>query len=501
MISTLGLVSSSSIIYAQTLFQRPDTVPNYAAYRNFDECLEAVNRIIREVRLKDTLWIDTAAYDASRNIRQVPENAVKYGRICLSGINLDSVPSKDYDLLIRVLLLSDMDSTAVRIVNNTLGKISQPAKDSLFSVISSEYSNATPKRLELLKDLLSRDDASFSRTASDGGDVLREIFLARVAFDMGDTKYPLAVASEIMNKVGKYSSQLSKMPARDLEGSVYPFLLDVVELLTEEASDSLRISTTAYSKFPKEIWGRISSSPLPVGIKRTTGFIGSSVPQIHGDYWYTNMKEEGNGSGNTDTYSVEKIAPQRIPAAGKVNVIVFLQGSCHSQGESVTRGRKGSMGGGGVRCWTTAALVKRMKKKFPEIQVSIVSKTFGSIGSAPPLAPQDEADTLADYFLNFYKIPGVHTVTKTDFIRMSGYDRRRLDLPVSYENDLMLDSRNIGEDGSVLLVDEDGRVFHASTQLSGRSEALMMKKINTVLGRKKTAERAEESRKDVHNYN
>lgn len=483
LVSVFGLVCCNSAGYGQTLFQRPDTTPNYASYKNFDQCLEAVNRIILGVRLKDTIWVDTAAYDPSRNFRPVPEDAIKFGRMCLSGMNLDSVPTNDYDLLIRVLLLLNMDDVVNRIVHNALNTTPPSAKNSLFNTVMEEYRRATPKRLYLLKDLLERDDSPFSTTASEGGDVWREILLARTAWDLGQASYPMTVAKDIMNKEGKYATQLKKMSDRDLEGSVYPFLMEVIEFLTDEADDSLRASTLAYSKVFEEVWSRISSKPLPAAIQKSLSFIGATVPQISGDFWYTNLDKHDSDSGNINSQKIKKISPQAIPIAGKVNVIVFLHGGCHSRSEFVPKGRKGSLGGGGTRCWTAAALIKRLKQRFPEIQVAVVSKTFGSIGNAPPLEPQDEADTLADYFLNFYKIPGIHIVAKTDFMRIPGYDRRRIDLEVPYELDLTFGEEKLGNGGNVLIVDEIGRVVHSVRQLSGRSESLIARKVSAVLDR------------------
>lgn len=63
-------------------------------------------------------------------------------------------------------------------------------------------------------------------------------------------------------------------------------------------------------------------------------------------------------------------------------------------------------------------------QQYPNIKLTVVTNIFGSFGNAPPLAPEQESDTLANYFLGFHRLKGTHIVYKTDYIKLPGYDRR-----------------------------------------------------------------------------
>ncbi len=474
----IGLASVGSSGASQTLFQRPDTIPNYSAYKYTDQCLAAVRRTVYHIGIKDTIWYDTASYDPLRNAKPIPAEAIRLGRLCLSRMSVDSVPVKEYDIFIPVLLLANRDDDVNRIVHNTLDTIASSVKNSLFSMVIQAYSRAIPRRLNLLEKLLARDDSPYKITAAEGGDMLAEVLLATTALDLGQSQYAITVVTEILKKDGKYASKLPKIDAKSMKSQVYPL---VIEVLTDQAMDSLAVSTLAYRQFLENLWNRLSSRPF-LERNEDLAYIDGTLPPIKGDFWYTNLSEEKSAKGSTLIDNVKKTSEKDRPVKGKVNAIVFFQGGCHIQSESVRHGRYNGTGGTG--CWRIAAMVNRLKKKFPELEVTIVSKTFGSIGSAPPLTPQDEADTLAEYFLNFYKIPGVHVIAKTDFVRMPGYDRRRLDLEVSYETDLIVNGTSLGHRDSFLLVDEIGHVFHSNNSSPSKIlEPLLEKKLAAVMKR------------------
>ncbi len=454
---------------SQTLFQRPDTTPNYVAYQYPDQCLAAVNRIVSRVDRKDTIWRDTAAYDSMRITLPVPEEAIGVGRLCLSQIDVDSLFVTDYKDIIPTLLLINRDDDVNRIVHKALDNADALKKDSIFLIAQNAYLGARPKRVKLFEQLLAREDNLYKTSVSAGGELRGYVRLAEAALDLGEMEYASNLVYKIINENAKQFT-VDKINYDRIGVYVYKLLLEVIN---DEAMDSLAVSTQSYRRFLDNTWKKLTTTPFPRS-KNNQNFIGTILPQIRGDFWYTNlMASNGEGTSIALSDNPSKISPQVRPVVGKVNAILFLPGGCHSQSPKVLYGRDNGSGRG---CWSTISLIKRLKNRFPEMEITVVSKTFGSIGNSPPLPPKDEADSLADYFLKFHKIPAIHVIAETGFIRMPGYDKRRIDLDVDYEHDLEINGESLVRE--LLFTDEYGKIFHI-----GGDEPLLIKKIGAVMRR------------------
>lgn len=66
----------------------------------------------------------------------------------------------------------------------------------------------------------------------------------------------------------------------------------------------------------------------------------------------------------------------------------------------------------------------------------------------------EEADTSSDYFLNFHKLRATQVVYKTDFIRLPGYDKRRIDTETDNYIAFKLGSYSLATYNSIVMVDE-----------------------------------------------
>jgi hypothetical protein len=240
--------------------------------------------------------------------------------------------------------------------------------------------------------------------------------------------------------------------------------------------DSLLVSTTAYRNLRMRTW----RTYIDENAKDAEFFEGMKVPSIEGDWYYINkFKTDTHKLALSDQFS--RTSPTQRPVPGKVNAVAFLQGGCHEKTLSLSRTARNN-GRASGNCWPTIASLKRLKNMFPDVEITIVTKTYGDYANATPLKPNEEADTLAAYFLGFYQLPAVHIVASGDFVRIPGMDNRRVDTKVPYEYAYEVDGVRFGQDGVVLLIDETGHIFH-SDGIIGYHEARARKKIETVFKR------------------
>jgi hypothetical protein len=174
-----------------------------------------------------------------------------------------------------------------------------------------------------------------------------------------------------------------------------------------------------------------------------------------------------------------------VPVPGKINAIVMLSGGCHTKSprngtDFIAQNNSFVRTVPGGNCWTNIALIKRLKRQFPKLEVNIVTRTAGSFGGGLFLNVEDEAKQLSHYILGFFQTPAMQTISETEFIRMPGLDRRRLDIPVEFNKDY----QGIFQ-GDIILVDEQGKIFHYVTLLPSvdRMEVTLRKKLDAVFSR------------------
>jgi hypothetical protein len=81
-------------------------------------------------------------------------------------------------------------------------------------------------------------------------------------------------------------------------------------------------------------------------------------------------------------------------------------------------------------CWDEAATLRRIAKRFPALEITLVSQTRGYFVSAAVDTPADEAEWVRRWLLDAHHLPGALSVSVTPFERMPEPDRRRMDKPV-----------------------------------------------------------------------
>ncbi len=459
-VSSLMVAIEESV--SQTRFQQSDTVPNYSDYKYIDECLTAVVRLTNKVTNKDTI-----------RLKVMPDEVVKYGRECLSKVNIDTVSADAVNLRTwgQVLLAVNRDEDFRRLFKRIIDSSRTSAEWSGFkNVAFNLYAQAIPVRIDELNRLIDIAPPNQSPEASALYKLQMQVNVALIALSLGDTEFPKPIVTELLGKIKEGKAE-DKEYFKGMSLQAFALLY---EMLQDEGMDSLRISTVAYRNFLENIWTKLTDKKLD----ETNEAIGVNAPKVEGKFWYKNdwyYDEKGKIVLSSD---VKPVASHIVPVPGKINALLFLSGGCHSlAAEATMYGRKIRS----VSCWQSANMIKRLKQEFPDLEVTVISRTQGLFGGGPPLKHEEEAKEISHYFLGFFQIPGVQVISETEFIRIPGLDRRRIDMETKYQEEYS----GIVLDASLILVDEYGKIFHNTVPFSirDRRESIIRNKLKAVFSR------------------
>ncbi len=472
-------MSVQSGLSAQTLFNRPDTTPNYSAYRYPDECMAAVIRVTTKDDGKEVVWRDTLSFEASLAPWQRTAAVDEIARQCYVNVDVDTIPMTSIITSSSFLVAAKRENEAERLLLRYLDSAKFGDLGLYLQRIAGIYQSARPSNPKMIEKF-----ANVVRARIPDDSIVVSLYVKHLVFSFAVAQGNFD-AAEMIETEAKQLLQLhereymERFLKKDKEWkSSYImakrlFPLPFREEFSQAAKDSLLVSTEALRKLRVNTWRTF----VDENAKDNEVFEGLKVPTIDGNWYYANDYRISDGKVMLSDRFNSIPKPQR-PVPGKVNAVAFLQGGCHSRAHGFAKEKRNN--GRALRnCWPEIAALKRLKNKFPELEITIVTKTYGDYANATPLTPKDEADTLASYFLGFYQIPGVHIVAEGEFVRIPGMDQRRVDTKVPYEYGYEIDGLNFAQDAVVLLIDETGRIFHADG-IVGYREVLAQRKIEIV---------------------
>ncbi len=483
--SSLALGSQIS---AQTLFVRRDTTPNYQAYHYFEECRSAMDRLMADVDRKDRLWkdlgTDTVLYDPLRDNLPRAAKSIAAGKQCMTGVDVDTLQLRDAGRVVETLLMADRDADVERYYRRHWDSGTAEQKDSVRSGAIFAYLTARPMRVNAGKEWYERWLKEIKPDL--GTKVAQSVFMVeRLRF----------VDSAFARKLGWQAVQMHdslSIHERAKNTMTMNRVFEILDwLLEDEGLDSLSRSTSAYRAFVanaklKRVYGDT------VGMGKSS--IGKEIPRVAGDfiYRYTQAQPSSDiGQGMAQYTKLIKGQDVIQPVPRRVNLVVFLHARCHSgthfvAGDFEASGEKiGRAFGMSSECLGTIASLRRMKERFPQLEITVVMRTFGSLGNSVKLQPADEADTLAKYFLGFHRIPGTLVVSNTEFFRIPGFDNRRLDERTTTERqylELFGNSQATVGTGRAYVVDQAGQLFY-SGKITKLWEFSLAKKLEAVFSR------------------
>ncbi len=443
--AVFGVVIPGSV-YGQTLFNSPDTFPNYSAYQYIDECVAAAARITSEADAKSSVWRDTLPLEDRERMSDVPVNAIRAAQACLVRVSVDTLSLDNTHIWASALLMAQRDHDVEKLYRRFFDSPVRRSPEEFVKMLN-VYRTSRPIRLEGVERLYQFALANVSPDS-----VVRQVAFRLIKADMARKARNKEMKNALLREVLSITDTLSdSVKSSDAYRLVGLFLYESVRDFTEqEGLDSLSISLSAYQSYLGGIWSRVMVGPFPHNMFMNNP-VGLEVPPLEGDFWYRSVKATQSVSA-VERY--RKIEPYSRPVKGKINLIAFLQGGCHASSFMIRGGRNN----GNMSCWRIFSAIHRMKNVFPDLEVTVVSKTYGSVGDAPPVGPSEEADTLAKYFLGYHRLPATLVVSKTEFFRLAGLDQRRIDSKTANESNYTLNNISYATPGSILLVDEAGRI-------------------------------------------
>jgi len=416
----LGLLASgliTSTAGAQLSFTWPsDSTIDVTRYRSPEECLAAVGRDYdRTDNSYAGLMRDTLPQSHEREIADanapLPESVLATARSCSARFPVATAQLASFTPLLSLYLAAERDADADALVERRLKQVPAAAESERVAVLDSvahvyvragqfgadrEFPLpmfARPVRLaaaERAVNALSRlKSASWLSRLGD------HVLLAYNAWSVGDTARQRRLGEAAI----EIASSLTAADRRTNDFQGIKLLLDGAAIIGTRPAllDSLRQSTSAYIALYRSIWEQIGGPGTSLGRP-----LGESASPIQADFWF----RRGDSTVSR-------------PVKGKVNLVVFLDARTCFRSYSRT---------GRPICQTAASRLRRLARQFPDVEVTLVAQTRGWLDlGAPAATAADEAAQLQHTWLEEQQLPGVLAVSATDFWRLPGLDRRRID--------------------------------------------------------------------------
>jgi hypothetical protein len=415
-LGVLAVGLGASAARAQLRFTWPsDSTIDVARYDSPEECLAAVGRANGEADnsyagvMRDTLPASRARELAEANA-PLPDAVVSVARRCSARFPAATAPLTAFSPLMSLFLAAGRDADADALVERRLKAVPATAEAERVAVLDTVahlYVRAgqfgadrdfplpqfvRPVRLAAAERAVSAlaqlKSASWQTRLND------HILLALNAWQVGDTVRQHRLGERAI----ELASALTPADRRsnDFQNAKLPLDLAAIIATRPVLLDSLRQSTGAYIALYKSIWERIGGPGTTLGRP-----LGEAAPPLEADFWFHRADS-----------TVSR------PVKGKVNLVVFLNAQACFKG-FITMSRP--------ECQTTTARLRRLARQFPTVEITLLAETRGwfSLG-APPATAAAEAALLAHTWLEEEQLPGALGVVATDFWRLPGFDRRRI---------------------------------------------------------------------------
>ncbi len=476
------LFASTESIGAQVRFDVPERVPDYKSYTYLEDCLAAVGRI-SYIQKNSVKVVDTFSSQRKKKYHNPIPQAVKdTGRICSDRWTLDSVETKFITHWTEDLMALGRTADVKDVYKRYIDSI--PAEERLKARghVRDLYSRYLDD--ELLSDYLVYWLEYHNEIPADSIPWKFTSLLSKII-----TWVQLWEPGRADSALNEYISYVNSIP---VEKRTSPFISYMAErffptaivVKEPEILQKLTESTTGYSEYLKDLWKKIGHGEeliLPID---------SAAPTLLGN-WMFAPKVEGDGK-----LTAQKLSDNSLvrPAKGKVNLITFIEGGCHNSSPRATGPGalerqnaqiEGQFDPGNI-CARTVAAINRIKHTHPDLEVTVVTKTFGSFGNVLSTSPEDEAEVLAKYYIENYGMNAHVVVAETEHFRLPGLDQRRIDIATENEDNYHIAGRRNAGHVNVVLVDQDGKIFYSGIIVLGDEENVARNLVGAALRRSQT---------------
>lgn len=458
--SFVAVSGVSNTIEAQTRFERPDTVPTYSKYGHIEECLVALDREYESYIKSAKFWKDTAVYDPKIVFKPYPPEQLMLGKGCFDRFAIDSIINIENNVYkwARSLLRAGRIDDAWKLQMRTLVEAPDSAKHDAFLSMYFNFIDSRPIQVEKLLQLY-----ELGRKTVPEDSLVRRFFLASMYGGIGMKIDDSQMISESLDSVIAVYSRFS-----DEQKNAWANTLHTAYTLSSlnKFADSIRAGPKANLSYQRGIHLTVYGDSKPFD----SSFIEIPMPEINAEYWFYKPYV------GKDRNLLKKMdRPHKIPSIGKVSVVSFVNG-CNNF-RPVDIGRKP----GGENCVEVLSVLARLQKKFPQVEFTTVTQTYGFVGASAMLTPGDEADSLSKQYMNRWGLGGFFAVGVTEFMRIPGLDNRRIDNEPKYQADLKNVHRSLGS--RTLLIDRKGRIV-TTIALNAQYEQTAINFIQAVIDRK-----------------
>ncbi len=436
-LSILGFSIYSTIVSAQTRFLWPDSRFSIEKYAHFETCAAVHDRVLDSITAKSLIFYDSLHHSLSALPNPIKIATAAATKRCLAQVTVESIPL-GASLLAQTLFLSAGEyEKAKLVVDRKLNSIPADSTALLYAVMDTvmrtyvgyPFAPAVRSALELYDRFEKAPPMQRILMLGELGD------LARRANDS-------VQRAECQSRILSFAKALSPEDRAGWLGTAtmmvaVPTAMDVSR---NALLDALATSTDAYLALREKKVTELTGS---VGQR---GRDGTPFPAIHTEFWFP-------AKPSNVTY----------PQLGKATLFVSVDHTL--QGASF-----GSL--------ALTAAVRRLKIRFPELDVVLLAQTHGYVKNLEPPPPGQEAQLIDSLFRQVRDVPGVLAVVNTSFWRLPGYDRRRIDEPTE------LDDIGMGKAayGWSILVDKEKRIV-IGTGIYGMGEELLEKMIPVLIQR------------------
>lgn len=354
-------------------FPAPAGRATYSRYIVPEQCLAATRRAADSVR-----WgarRDTLPYDTRDTL---PAAAVKTARECGARFSVAEVEPLSLPALRDLALLAGHDSVARAVTERRiLAASDEPlaARATVLGEAVTAYTSARPLRLDLAREYLRRLDALGPAAARERAQAHATLINSYVV-GMLDT-------TMLNEEVHALIAMLDDLP--DSVRASDPEYWQAQELGIRMAA----MQAAALREGPDVALARLRER----GWTRGT-MLGERAPAITAKYWFARP---------------DSMMPS--PRPGKISMVVYVDHAC------------------GVQCFPYYATLRRIGRRFPRVEITLVTQTRGYFRLRPPPTPAEEAELDRRYFLDELRLPGALAVDVTEYSRLPEPDGRRIDQP------------------------------------------------------------------------
>ncbi len=438
-VATLLLCMSGSMLNAQARFVEPPREVNLTNYRTVEQCLAMVDRLESKWQNLEPLY-DTMPPGFSDRMILWPSNIVESAQKCSAQWQASTAPLKDLWLLGQLFLVADRKSDLSTLLSRRIAEATTN-EDSLKRMIADSalelYARARPVYFHEIDSLVTYMIA-LPDTIISKEDKIDRLWLLRA----------LAVALEIEPAVAMRAAAMADSLFTRLsdEERRTPWYADPrmntadraksnsFFLHFRERMDSLSIGTAAYVNLVNHQQTVLFNAIDPTQDRRFD--VGASSPRIDGDFWFP-------------------VKPTiSRPTAGKISLVIPMSVCLGPEDDPVN-----SYG-----CLGKFAMVKRIHKQFPNIEITVLANQEGRAILQEPGSAADEAEDMRRWLLEGLNLPITLVVEKADFIRLEMPDNRLIN--TRWTLDLMLSwGCQVGVDNVLrcpevaFLVDESGIIL------------------------------------------